>query len=130
MADPAELLEAALTAWHAADVASWLEVFRPDAKFFVPGQTSVSGDHTAESIKEIAPRLMRAQGDESGMWVIERYTSPHGAVALADQKVLRDGETHHYHQMLLHELRPEVTDRFSYFWLMVHEYDAFERAWT
>jgi ketosteroid isomerase-like protein len=130
MADPLELLEAALTAWQAADVDRWLEAFSPDATFFVPGRTSVSGDHTVESIREVAPRLMRAHGDESGMWLIESYGSPNGAVALADQTVLREGVIHHYHQMLLHELRPGVSDRFAHFWVMVHEYDAFESAWS
>lgn len=130
MADSLELLEAALTAWQAADVDRWLEAFSSDARFFVPGRTSVSGDHTVGSVREVALRLMRAHGDESGMWVIESYSSPNGAVALADQKVVRGGVTHHYHQMLLHELRPGVSDRFAHFWVMVHEYDAFESAWS
>lgn len=129
MSDPIGMLEQAQDAWQAADVDRWLALFTPDAKYFVPGATSVSGDHDAESFRAVAPRLMRASGEESGLWVIDRYASANGAVALADQKVLRDGETHHYHAMLLYEIGPNDTDRFAYWWLMVHEYDAFERAW-
>lgn len=80
-------------------------------------------------MREVAPRLMRAHGDESGLWVIERDLASTGAVALADQKVQRDGEIHHYHQALLHEFRPDESERFS-FWILVHEFDAFERAWA
>jgi hypothetical protein len=123
------LLDEAQQHWQAASADSWLQLFTPDAKFFVPGATAVSGDHTAEQFRTVVPRLMRAHGDESGLWVIDTYLSAQGAVVLADQKVLRDGDTHHYHAMMLYEIGPNATDRFAFWWLMVHEYDAFERAW-
>ena len=72
---------------------------------------------------------MRADGEQSGLWVIETYLSASGGVALADQNVLRNGERHHYHEMLLYELGPNAADRFAFWWLMVHEYDAFQSAW-
>jgi hypothetical protein len=72
---------------------------------------------------------MRAGGEESGLWVIDSFVSANGAVALVDQKVQRGDATHHYHAMMLHEFGPNDTDRFAFWWLMVHEYDAFAEAW-
>jgi hypothetical protein len=129
LTDVNEMLERTMAAWQSADVDGWLAMFTPEAKFFVPGATSVSGDHDAESVAPVARRLMRAQTSQSGLGVIETFVSSSGAVVLADQNVDRDGTTHHYHCMLLHELG-QATDRFAFWWLMVHEYDAFDRAWT
>jgi hypothetical protein len=129
MADPKAMLDRAVDAWKAADVDAWLALFVPDARFFVPGATSVSGDHLADAVRGVLPRLMRANGNESGFGLIDSYLGPNGAVALADQTVLRDGVTHHYHQLQLYEIGPGDADRFAFWWLMVHEYDAFDAAW-
>jgi ketosteroid isomerase-like protein len=124
------MLERAQAAWQDADVDGWLALFAPDAKFFVPGATTVSGDHDAGSIRAVLPQLMRAGGEDSGMSVIDSFLSANGAVALADQQVRRGEATHHYHQMMLYEIRPEAADRFAFWWLLIHEYDAFAAAWA
>lgn len=129
MSDLKELLDQAQQHWQAGDADGWLKLFTADAKFFVPGATAVSGDHTAEQFRTFVRRLMRAHGEESGLWVIDTYLSANGAAVLADQKVLREGHTHHYHAMMLYEIGPNAADRFAWWWLMVHEYDAFEQAW-
>jgi ketosteroid isomerase-like protein len=124
------MIERANAAWQEADVEAWLDLFADDAKFFVPGATSISGDHDRASIVAVLRRLMRAGGDDSGQWVIETYVSETGGASLVDQKVLRDGVTHHYHAVSLFEFGPQSGDRFASWWTFVHEYDAFERAWV
>ena len=130
MSDVKALVARAQERWEAGDVEGWLAMFHEDAKLFVPGETAVSGDHDKASFREVGERLLRAVGDSSGQWVIDTYVSPNGAVCLVDQKVDSGGETLHYHAMLLYELKDPTDDRFAFWWLMVHEYDAFAAAWA
>jgi ketosteroid isomerase-like protein len=114
----------ALGAWDAGDVDRFLACFGDDARFFVPGATRISGDHTRSTVGPVLALALEPGRLRQG--VIERYDSPNGVVVLVDHVV---GE-HHYHAMHLFELADPAADRFACWWLFVHEHEAFEAAWA
>jgi len=117
-------VDPALAAWDAADVNAFLACFTDDARFFVPGATRISGDHTRSTVGPVLATLLAPGALVQG--VIERYTSPNGGVVLVDHAV---GE-HHYHAAHLFELADPAAERFSFWWLFTHEHEAFEAAWA
>lgn len=109
------------------DVERLLEGFAPDAKFFVPGQTRISGDHRREAIAD-ALKTMRALTTEGfRRKLLGVVPSSSGALAILHEYVTREGEEYGYHT--IHDW--DVRDgKVTYWWIYVHEYDAFARAWA
>jgi uncharacterized protein (TIGR02246 family) len=116
--------DAAIAAWDAGDADAFLACFADDARFFVPGSTRVSGDHTRATVGPVLAALLQPGVLKQG--VIDRYTAAGGIVVLVDHEV----GGHHYHAMHLFELKDPADERFSFWWLFTHEHDAFEKAWT
>lgn len=115
--------------WEAGDVLGWLSLFRDDAHFWVPGEASISGDHTKEAFAPILERLMSAGSEGSGRWVIEQYASPMGTSNLMEQKVAVEGPEILYHAMDCYEWRPDDFTKFAVWMLFAHEYPRFAEAW-
>jgi ketosteroid isomerase-like protein len=116
--------EVAIAAWDAGDIEGFLACFTDDARFFVPGSTRLSGDHTRATVGPVLAVALEPGRVKQG--VIERYASPNGTVVLVDHEV----GGHHYHAMHLFELADPAADRFACWWLFTHEHDAFEAAWA
>jgi ketosteroid isomerase-like protein len=113
-----------MAAWSAGDVDGFLACFTDDARFFVPGATRISGDRTRADIGPVLAAILEPGRLREGE--IERYASPNGVVVLVDHEV----GGHHYHAMHLFELADPAAERFGFWWLFVHEHDAFEAAWA
>ena len=121
-----DIVRAAYARLDAGDADGFLAVFRDDAKFFVGGATSISGDHDREGFRTIVPRLASVAGqlkrDHLGLIANDEWAS-----SVVHEYVTRDGEEIGYHVMHGWETRD---GELAYFWIYVHEYDAFDRAWA
>lgn len=109
------------------DTSALLEDFGPEAKFFVPGRTQVSGDHPREDIPRVLDvmRELSSEGFKSDLLAI--VPSEHGAMAILHQYVTRNGVEHGYHCVQDWDIRD---GKVAYWWIYVHEYDEFEKAWA
>ena len=130
LAHSQEVARRANELWESADVAGWLNLFRDDARFWVPGETPISGDHPKDEFGPIVERLMTAGPEGSGRWVIEQYASPMGTSNLMEQKVAVAGSEIHYHAMDCYEWRPDDFEKFAVWMLFPHEYPKFAEAWS
>lgn len=113
-----------LDAW---DVDGMLDAFAENAKFFVPGQTRISGDHDRADIAGVLERMrdLAAEGFRSKLLGV--VPSESGALAILHQYVTRGGEEYNYHSIHDWDIRE---GKVAYWWIYVHEYDAFAKAWA
>ena len=128
MDDLQALVLKAYQRWEAGDVDGLLSLFHDNAKFFIPGSTPVSGDHDKASFRAVLETVTArtAEGSHS-QHIIDSYVGTGGVSAVLDNVITRDGEEIKYHSMHLWEWAEG--DKLSYWWLFVHEYKQFERAW-
>ena len=119
----------AYAAWSTGDAEPFLALFADDARFFIPGTTPVSADHEGkDAFRPIAARVAAALADGTHTQeVLETYENPTGAIVVLHNVVRASGgEEIHYHSM--HAFQGAVPGC-PYWWLYLHEYDQFERAW-
>ena len=104
-----------------------LGVFADDAKFFVPGETRISGDHDRHSIPSVLDTMREIASEGFRRDVLAVVPSSAGAMAVLHEYVTRDGGKIDYHSVHDWDVRD---GRVAYWWIYVHEYDDFERAWS
>jgi ketosteroid isomerase-like protein len=115
-----------------ADLARWdtdavLALFADDAKFFVPGATRVSGDHDRDRIADVLGTMKEIAAEGFRRDVLAVTATPSGAMAVLHEYVTRDGQELDYHSIQDWDVR---NGRVAYWWVYVHEYDQFDRAWS
>lgn len=122
-----EMIRGAYTRLEEWDVDALLEIFAPDAKFFVPGRTRISGDHERDAIPRVLETMREVSAGGFRSKLLDVVRSSSGALAVLHQYVTRDGEEFGYHT--IHDW--DVRDgKVAYWWIYVHEYDAFAKAWA
>lgn len=109
------------------DVEGLLEAFGPDAKFFVPGKTRISGDHGREAIAGVLATMRALTTDGFRSQLLDVVPSSSGALAILHQYVTREGEEHSYHTIHDWDIRD---GKVAHWWIYVHEYESFARAWA
>jgi ketosteroid isomerase-like protein len=121
------LVNAALEHLSAGDVDGFLSLCTDDTKFFIGGRTRISGDHDVAAFRSIAPELSVANGVHRNLIGIAVTDDLSVADAIIKDRVVRDGGEWEYHAILGFQLEG---GKISYFWVYVHEFDAFAEAWT
>jgi ketosteroid isomerase-like protein len=118
----------AYAAWAGGDAEPFLSLFADDARFFIPGATPVSGDHLGvAAFRPIAEEVARSMADGTHTQeIIEVNEVADGAFIVVHNVVRRGTEEIHYHSM--HAFQGSVPGC-PYWWLYLHEYPEFERAW-
>jgi ketosteroid isomerase-like protein len=109
------------------DIDGLLEIFGPNAKFFVPGRTRISGDHPREAIAAVLENMRALASEGMRTKILGVVPCSSGALATLHQYVVRDGQEYDYHSIHDWDIREGMV---AYWWIYVHEYDAFERAWS
>jgi ketosteroid isomerase-like protein len=105
------------------DTDSLLELFADDAKFFVPGTTRISGDHDRAAIPGVLDTMREIAGQGFRRDILGVTPSESGALVVLHEYV-NDLNYHCIHDW-------DVRDgKVAYWWIYVHEYEAFERAWA
>lgn len=118
----------AYDAWSKGDAEPFLALFADDARFFVPGTTPVSADHEGKAaFRPIAEQVAASLADGTHTQeVIETYEQATGTIVVVHNVVRRGGDEIHYHS--IHAFQGAVPGC-PYWWLYLHEYPDFERAW-
>lgn len=109
------------------DVNAVLALFADDAKFFVPGTTRISGDHDRARIPEVLETMRAVCAGVLRRDVLDVVATSSGAIAVLHEYVTRDGHEFDYHSIHDWDVR---NDKVAYWWVYVHEYDRFDRAWS
>jgi ketosteroid isomerase-like protein len=109
------------------DSEALLEFFSDDAKFFVPGGTRVSGDHGRDDIAPTLATMREIASEGFRRDVLAVAPTSAGAMVVVHDYVTRNGEEIGYHSVHDWDVRD---GKVAYWWIYVHEYDAFERAWA
>lgn len=109
------------------DVDAVLQLFADDAKFFVPGATRISGDHERDRIPDVLATMQEISSEGFRRDVLAVVASPSGAMAVLHEYVTRGGQEFNYHSIHDWDVR---NGKVAYWWVYVHEYDQFERAWS
>lgn len=125
--DNAELARRAYECLERWDVDGLLELFSADSKFFVPGNTKISGDHERAHIADVLTTMREIASGGLRRDILGVVTSSSGALVVVHEYVTRDGEDFSYHTIHDWDVRE---GKVAYWWMYLHEYDAFERAWT
>ena len=127
----ATIVGAALKAdeiWIWSDVDGLLTLCGDDAKFFIGGNSRISGDRDVAGFREIAPMLAVTDGtlrrDVIGVAVGSEGS---WADVVVHDYVTRDGVERDYHAVLEFQIE---NDKVAYFWIYVHEYEAFADVWA
>jgi ketosteroid isomerase-like protein len=110
-----------------ADVDAVLRLLGDDAKFFVPGATRISGDHDRDRIPGVLASMQEISSEGFRRDVLAVVASPAGAMAVLHEYVTRDGQEFNYHSIHDWDVR---NGKVAYWWVYVHEYDQFDRAWS
>jgi ketosteroid isomerase-like protein len=121
------LVNAALDRLADADTDGFLSLCSEDAKFFIGGRTRISGDHDVSAFRAVAPELSAANGVRRDLIGIAVTADASGADAIVKDHVVRDGNEWEYHAILEFQL---AGGKITYFWIYVHEFDAFSEAWS
>jgi len=109
------------------DVDAVLALFAADAKFFVPGATRISGDHERARVPEVLETMRAVSAGALRRDVLDVVATSSGAMAVLHEYVTRDGQEIDYHSIHDWDIR---NDKVAYWWVYVHEYDRFDRAWS
>lgn len=109
------------------DAGALLDSFSDDAKFFVPGGTKISGDHDRSAIPSVLETMRELSADGFRRDVLGVAPTSTGAMAVLHEYVTRGGTEFDYHAVQDWDVRD---GKVAYWWIYVHEYDAFERAWS
>lgn len=126
--DVAALVRSAMQRLDAGDVDGFLSYFTDDAKFFIGGKTRISGDHDRASFREIAPQLAVEEGRlRRDLINVAVGRDDSWADAIVHDYVTRDGTEYDYHAVLEWQMKD---GKVAYFWVYVHEFDAFAAAWA
>lgn len=119
--NPGERVRAVYRCLDEFDPAGVLALLAPEAKIFIPGATTISGDHEGDERMRVLERMAGfvpavrrdlldfKEGPGGFAVVVHDYIGEHGYHAVHDWEV-RDGQL-------------------AYWWWYVHEYDEFEAAW-
>jgi ketosteroid isomerase-like protein len=121
------LVNAALEHLSAGDVDGFLSMCTDDAKFFIGGRTRISGDHDVAAFRAIAPELSAAGGVRRHLIGIAVTDDASAADAIVKDRVVRNDHEFEYHAILEFQLE---AGKITYFWIYVHEFDAFTEAFT
>lgn len=125
---PNDQIAAAYAKWDAGDLDGLLAHFADDAKFFVPGATTVSGDHDKASFRRVLEDVAKqTAAGRHRQELICTYQADDGAMWLFDNHVTINGKNEKYHSVHEWGFRDE---RPAVWMLYVHEYDIFDRAWS
>jgi ketosteroid isomerase-like protein len=125
--DVQALVNAALEHLSTGNVDGFLSLCTDDTKFFIGGQTRISGDHDVSAFRAVAPELSAANGVRRDLIGIAVTADASGADAIVKDHVVRDGNEWEYHAILEFQL---AGGKITYFWIYVHEFDAFSEAWS
>lgn len=109
------------------DSGALLEFFADDAKFFVPGGTRISGDHDRPAISSVLETMRAVASEGFRRDILGVAPTSTGVMVVLHEYVTRDGKELNYHSIHDWDVR---NDKVAYWWIYVHEYDAFERAWS
>ena len=96
-----------------------------DAKFFIGGRTRISGDHDVAAFRA-SLRAVRS-GVRRHLIGIAVTDDASAADAIVKDRVVRNGSEFEYHAILEFQLE---AGKITYFWIYVHEFDAFTEAFT
>ncbi|MGH7856088.1 MAG: nuclear transport factor 2 family protein [Candidatus Binatia bacterium] len=114
------LIRGAYAKLDRSEIASLLQLFTDDAKFFVPGATPISGDHPRGAIGGVLEQIAQANVKRD---LLDFLISDH-SVAVVVHEYVGDVD---YHAIHVWDLKD---GKVPYLWFYVHEYDRFERAWA
>ena len=126
--DQGTLARSAVDRLSAGDVDGFLQLGTEKTKFFIGGRTKISGDHDVESFRRVASNLAVEEGrlrrDVIGVAI---GGEGEWADVLVHDYVTTRGIDRDYHAVLEFQIESE---KISYFWIYVHEFDAFADAWS
>jgi hypothetical protein len=89
--------------------------------------TKISGDHARDAIPEVLATMRDLSAGGFRRDVLAVVPTPSGAMAVLHDYVTRDGREFSYHSVHDWDVR---NGKVAYWWVYVHEYDQFERAWA
>lgn len=109
------------------DADALLELFADNAKFFVPGRTKISGDHDRRAIPSVLESMREISAEGLRRDILGVAPTSAGAMVVLHEYVTRNGTEINYHAVQDWDVRD---GKVAYWWIYIHEYDAFERAWS
>lgn len=118
------MVRAAYEKIEQGDVDALLEMFHDEARFFIDGRTQISGDHTKDGFRAVAPKMF-ATGSVRRE-VIAILADEEWAAVIAHEYVRRGEDEFNYHVMHNWSVRD---GKFIDFWVYLHEYEQFASAW-
>jgi ketosteroid isomerase-like protein len=120
--------EAAFAQWTEGDVEGLLSHFADDARFFIPGSTTISGEFDGPAFRTMLSGVMdMTASGRHRQELVCGYEGTSGVVWVLDNVVTVGDAELTYHSA--HEwIRKGAT--FAAWMVYVHEYDVFERAWS
>lgn len=126
--DARRLVRAAIDRLNAGDPDGFLRLCVDDAKFFVGGNTRISGDHDTEGWRSVAGELAVREGIlRRDVIDIAAAEDMSWADAVVHDYVCRDDGEVDYHAVFEFQM---IDGKISYFWIYVHEFDVFQKVWA
>lgn len=128
MGDARAIVEAAYERLAQSDAEGFFALFADAAKVFVPGHTRISGDVSKSDAAPVVRELMALQ--KSGTLrrqVLDTVSDGANVFVVLHEYLDVSGEEIGYHA--IHNWWIE-DEKITYWWVYVHEYDQFERAWS